>query len=118
MINKISRIFTLGPRSRKGYFTTRGMEEAGPIVCISDVHGNLELLRKAIAKGLLLADRQAVPTDVILLGDLCDNGPQVPDLLEWLSSERWREEFPHISLRSILGNHVKACLNRFKFDRS
>lgn len=77
-------------------------------MCISDVHGNLDLLRTAIRRGLALSGRQHAPADVVLLGDCCDNGPQVPELLEWLATETWRQEFPLISLNNILGNHVNA----------
>lgn len=78
--------------------------DKGPILCISDLHGNLDLLRKAICRGLEIAQRSDL--EIVLLGDLCDNGPDVPDLLEYLASEKWREEFPGIKLSSILGNHV------------
>jgi hypothetical protein len=84
------------------------MDGEGDIICISDTHGNLELLKKGIKRGLELSSRQGLRTDVILLGDHCDNGPQIPDLLEWLSTEQWKLDFPHIVLRSILGNHVSS----------
>jgi hypothetical protein len=72
------------------------------------VHGNPTLLRKGIARGLALAQRDDL--EVVLLGDFCDNGPDVPTLLEYLSAEQWRQEFPSIFLRMILGNHDAACL--------
>ena len=79
------------------------MANRGPILCISDLHGNLALLKKAIGKGLHLAQRRDL--EVILLGDHCDNGKEVPQLLEYLSQEQWKDDFPEITLRSILGNH-------------
>lgn len=38
------------------------MADKGLIICISDVHGNLELLRKAIGRGLALAGQGDRPT--------------------------------------------------------
>ena len=48
------------------------------------------------------------PTEVVVLGDFCDNGPSVLDLLKWQSTEQWKVEFPSISLRGIFENHVSV----------
>lgn len=79
-----------------------------PILAISDLHGHPDLLIAAIEKGIDLAGRDDVV--VVLLGDYVDNGPKIPELLEYLSTESYREHFPNISLHSIMGNHDMACL--------
>lgn len=79
-----------------------------PILCISDLHGHLQLLKKAIRHGCKLAGTDFL--EVILLGDYCDNGPEIPQLLEYLSCEHWKQEFPRIKLHAILGNHDLACV--------
>ena len=79
-----------------------------PILCVSDLHGNLTLLRQALTAGLKRAGRHDLT--VVLLGDYVDNGTEVRELLEYLAVEQWRSEFPHITLHCIAGNHDVALL--------
>lgn len=81
---------------------------SGPILVISDLHGNLDLLVKALSKGVELVGREDI--DVVLLGDYVDNGPAVPALLEYLSTEQWRVTHPKLRVHGILGNHDLALL--------
>mmetsp|Transcript_37295 Transcript_37295/g.69473 ORF Transcript_37295/g.69473 Transcript_37295/m.69473 type:complete len:331 (-) Transcript_37295:4043-5035(-) len=85
-----------------------GNTESPPILCVSDLHGNLALLRKALTEGLARAGRDDL--QVVLLGDYVDNGTEVWELLEYLSTEQWRQEFPCIELLCIAGNHDVALL--------
>lgn len=80
----------------------------GPFLVISDLHGNLQLLVKALEEGVRRAGKADLT--VILLGDYVDNGPDVPGLLEYLSTEKWRSSYPSMSIHAILGNHDLACL--------
>ena len=82
--------------------------ESPPILCISDLHGNLRLLQKALKEGLKRAKRDDLC--VVLLGDFCDNGTEVRELLEYLSTEQWRETYPYITLHCIAGNHDVALV--------
>jgi serine/threonine protein phosphatase 1 len=76
-----------------------------PILVIADLHGHLDLFERALEHGRHLAGRADVT--VVTLGDYCDNGPAVPELLDRLAGfadEHAGEFLP------ILGNHDLACL--------
>eukprot|EP01043_Picozoa_sp_COSAG02_P073863 COSAG02_NODE_14543_length_1261_cov_0.817556_1_plen_126_part_00 len=53
-----------------------------PILVISDPHGNLSLVREALERGVHEAGRMDLT--VVLIGDYCDNGPELPALLDFL----------------------------------
>lgn len=82
--------------------------ERGPILAVSDLHGNIALLKKAIQRGIEISRRPDL--QVILMGDYVDNGPDVPALLEYMSTDGWKSEFPDIEIDGIMGNHDLACL--------
>lgn len=88
-----------------------------PILVISDLHGNYDLLRLAVAEGLRLAQGCGLPAErklpTVLLGDYLDNGPDVVSLVEYLSSGAIADEFPQLELHCILGNHDLAGLLAF-----
>ena len=62
-------------------------DECVPIMVIADLHGNLSLLKKALLRGVTRNGFIKNGLNVVLLGDLVDNGPEVPQLLEYLSTE-------------------------------
>lgn len=75
---------------------------------IADLHGNLSLLKKALRRGVTLNGFIKNGLNVVLLGDLVDNGPEVPQLLEYLSTRAWEREpiADYINdLKCICGNH-------------
>jgi hypothetical protein len=83
---------------------------AGPIVVVSDLHGNLQLLLRALDEAARVAGRDDLT--VVLLGDYCDNGYEVQPLLEFLCGVVLDNGGRHgnMTLVPILGNHDLACL--------
>ena len=79
--------------------------KGAPILVLADLHGHLDLFERAVARGRELAGREDVT--VVTLGDYCDNGPDVPGLLERLVG--FGDEHPGRFL-PLLGNHDLACL--------
>ena len=66
--------------------------DEAPLLVLSDLHGNLRLLREALARGALDAGR--CDLTVVLMGDYCDNGPEIKQLLECLlSNSLWKVYF-------------------------
>jgi len=81
----------------------------GPILVLSDLHGNLDLLLRALRHGARLAGRSDLT--VVLIGDYCDNGPQIRELLDFLCDVKDHDwVFEGMLIRPILGNHDLACL--------
>jgi hypothetical protein len=80
------------------------------ILAVADLHGHLDLLIKALRRGREISGLEDL--EVVLLGDYVDNGPDVPELLEFLSTESWKEyeEFKNMRVRMICGNHDLACI--------
>ena len=84
-----------------------------PILVIADLHGNVSLLKKALRRGVELNGFVKDGLIVVLLGDLVDNGPEVPQLLEYLSTEAWKNDSvaDYIKdLKCICGNHDMMML--------
>jgi len=80
------------------------------ILVITDLHGNLTLLKKALDKGNKIANYES-NLAVILLGDYCDNGPEIPDLLSFLSEIQLNKgKYLNMIIYPIMGNHDLACL--------
>jgi hypothetical protein len=80
------------------------------ILIITDLHGNLTLLKKALDEGNKIANYEQ-NLAVILLGDYCDNGPEIPELLDFLSEIELNEgKYKNMKIYPIMGNHDLACL--------
>ena len=79
------------------------------ILVISDLHGNLGLLIKALKRGIEINNNIKAGLEVILLGDIVDNGPKVPDLVEYLSTKAWEKDSSInefiTDIKCICGNH-------------
>jgi predicted phosphodiesterase len=73
-----------------------------PLVAISDVHGHLKQLKLAFEKIFELTGRE--DCIVVLLGDYCDNGPDVPELIEYLIEIQKNPPY-QFELHMIAGNH-------------
>ena len=73
------------------------------IVAVADLHGHLDHL-KALRSHL--AHHVSNPT-LVLLGDYCDNGPAIPELIDALIA--LKDELGE-RLIAIAGNHDIACL--------
>ena len=71
------------------------------LIAIADTHGHLDLLQKLLQK----IDEEYEQYDLVFMGDYCDNGPQIPELLDFLI-EYTKQENVH----AILGNHDLACI--------
>lgn len=83
------------------------------LLVITDLHGHLELLKKALLKGLGLGTLHGYAiSDVVLLGDFVDQGPCVKELLEYLSTKEYLKDpnFQHLTFHAIAGNHDLALL--------
>ncbi len=82
----------------------RSLAERGrPIVAVADLHGHLGHLERL----LVSLDERYADYTLVLLGDYCDNGPDIAGLLERLvalQAERGGRFVP------IMGNHDLACL--------
>lgn len=76
-----------------------------PVLVIADLHGNVELFERALTEGKRLAGREDIT--VVTLGDYCDNGPNIRDLIERLSKFTSTHQGRFLP---ILGNHDLACL--------
>ena len=80
-----------------------------PILVISDPHGNLSLVLDALQRGARAVGRPDLT--VVLLGDFCDNGPEIPALLDFLCGvNEAGGKFGPMTFLPILGNHDMACL--------
>ena len=84
-----------------------------PILVVSDIHGHLDALKSALD----WFQSHLSPDDdytVVLLGDFCDNGNQIPQLLNWIRTAHdngWvHPQYPRFRLRPVIGNHDMACL--------
>ena len=77
------------------------------LIAIADTHGHLNLLKKLLRK----IDDQYEEYDLVFMGDYCDNGPQIPELLDFLI-EFTKQENVH----AILGNHDLACIRSLGFS--
>jgi serine/threonine protein phosphatase 1 len=78
------------------------------VYAIGDVHGRLDLLTDLITR--IEADNAArgpADTQLILLGDLIDRGPQSAELIEYLRS--FHPGFARVRL--LMGNHEAAMLD-------
>lgn len=82
-----------------------GSRGEAPVLAIADLHGNLGLFERALEEGKRRAGRDDLT--VVTLGDYCDNGLEIRDLIERLST--FGAEHPGKFL-PILGNHDLACL--------
>ncbi|MEI6415761.1 MAG: DUF6569 family protein [Pseudomonadota bacterium] len=80
-----------------------------PLVAVADIHGHLTQLNALVA----WLDTNLGPHVLIPLGDYCDNGPDVPGLLERLIDLRLERGD---RMRPILGNHDLACLRALEDD--
>ena len=85
-----------------------------PLVAVADLHGHLAQFNALVA----WLDTHLGPHVLIPLGDYCDNGPDVPGLIERIIVLRLERGD---RMRPILGNHDLACLRSleddFWFDR-
>uniref|UniRef100_A0A0G4HM91 Calcineurin-like phosphoesterase domain-containing protein n=1 Tax=Chromera velia CCMP2878 TaxID=1169474 RepID=A0A0G4HM91_9ALVE len=82
-----------------------------PILVVSDLHGNLSLLLRALARGREIAGRKDLK--VVLLGDFVDNGGEISELLDFLClvKENFKGgEHEGMEMMSVIGNHDLACL--------
>ncbi len=75
---------------------SQGSGREGPLLVVSDLHGNLDLLKQALTRGVHEAGRDDLT--VVLLGDYVDNGPQIVELLEYLATEAWAESWPNMQV--------------------
>ena len=74
-----------------------------PVIAVADLHGRPALLEKLLRE----LDQRYADYSVVLLGDYCDNGPDVAGLLQVI----WREKsLRGADFQAILGNHDLACL--------
>lgn len=71
-----------------------------PILAIADVHGHLDHLDEALA----WARAHAPLAQLVLLGDYCDNGPDIPGTLARVA------EAVEDGAVALMGNHDLACL--------
>jgi ADP-ribosylglycohydrolase len=74
-----------------------------PVVAVADLHGHVGHLEALLRR----LDGELADYTLVTLGDYCDNGPDVPGLLDRLialSEARGADFVP------ILGNHDLACL--------
>mmetsp|Transcript_171093 Transcript_171093/g.415896 ORF Transcript_171093/g.415896 Transcript_171093/m.415896 type:complete len:414 (-) Transcript_171093:12-1253(-) len=86
-----------------------GSSDPGPLLVISDPHGNLTVLKRALKRGAELAGREDLT--VVLLGDYCDNGPEIRELLDFLADvAESGGRYGEMTLRPIIGNHDFICL--------
>lgn len=83
------------------------MSQNQVILVISDLHGNNIALSNAIAKGYELAARaEKKVSHIVTLGDYCDNGPHVSELIDSLIN--MKAVTPKI--HTIMGNHDLMAL--------
>jgi serine/threonine protein phosphatase 1 len=84
------------------------------VYAIGDVHGRLDLLddllMRIVGDG---ADRGALPTYLILLGDLIDRGPDSAGVVR--RAMRLRQPFAGVGV--LRGNHEQAMLDALDGDR-
>jgi len=74
-----------------------------PILTVADLHGHRAHLDALLA----WADDSLGPHRLVLLGDYCDNGPDVPGLLDRIIA---LQQARGPGFAAILGNHDLACL--------
>lgn len=74
-----------------------------PVVAVADLHGHPEHLVRLVGH----LDRTLGAYTLVTLGDCCDNGPDVPGLLDALIALHAARPGRVVS---ILGNHDLACL--------
>jgi ADP-ribosylglycohydrolase len=98
----------LPERDRIRGLATRLGERGLPIVAVADLHGRLDLLDALLAR----IDAEVGECVVVLLGDYCDNGPEVPGLLDRLIALREQRGSRFVS---IIGNHDLAVLRVLGF---
>ncbi|GEM_PF-1083055 len=81
-----------------------------PVLAVADLHGHPDALRALVA----WSEDEAPVAWICPLGDFCDNGPDVPGLLDLMVElrEQLGDRF-----RPILGNHDLACLRALDDDR-
>eukprot|EP00961_Rhodomonas_salina_P043082 579336-Rhodomonas_salina.3 len=63
------------------------LDSAKRVVCIGDLHGNLDQVRQLWTKlqEKIGGEELKQNTAVVFLGDFCDRGPRTKDTLDWLA---------------------------------
>ena len=82
------------------------MKNEKALIAIADTHGHLDILQKLLKK----IEECYEEYDLVFLGDYCDNGPQIRELLDFLIEFTKRE-----NVQAILGNHDLACIRALGF---
>ena len=78
---------------------------SGTVVLIGDVHGHAGKLRSLwVELEAQLGSERFKSARVILLGDLCDRGPETKGVLDFLACEV-PELYPAMEVRILAGNH-------------
>lgn len=80
---------------------------------VSDIHGHLEPFRAALFEaGLVDADRRwsATATDLVVLGDVIDRGPDSRGVVDYLMGLGPQVEAAGGRLRVLIGNHEQMML--------
>lgn len=79
------------------------LDSAKRVVCIGDLHGNLDQVRQLWTKlqEKIGGEELKQNTAVVFLGDFCDRGPRTKDTLDWLVE--LKRQYPRIYF--IAGNH-------------
>ena len=79
------------------------------LIAIADTHGHLDILQKLLVK----IEDSYEEYDLVFMGDYCDNGPQIKELLEFLIEFTKKE-----NVYAILGNHDLACIRSLGYPQN
>lgn len=79
------------------------------LIAIADTHGHLDILQKLLVK----IEDSYEEYDLVFMGDYCDNGPQIKELLEFLIELTKKE-----NVYAILGNHDLACIRSLGYPQN
>jgi len=101
MIDTIRQLF----RSKRARHTA-AIPAGVRVYAIGDIHGRLDLLT-TVAEAIEADDRsrEHAKTEIVLLGDLIDRGPDSAAVLQWAQS--WQERR---GVRILAGNHEEMFL--------
>ena len=78
------------------------------LIAIADTHGHLDILLKLLRK----IEDTYEEYDLVFMGDYCDNGPQIKELLDFLIEFIKKE-----NVYAILGNHDLACIRSLGYPQ-
>lgn len=75
------------------------------VIAIGDIHGHMDLFEQLLATARKIIPDQAAQTDIVLLGDMIDRGPQSQRVIDWLGKDHGIG-----NPVGLLGNHEQLLL--------